>query len=638
MSKKLSTIMTTAILIIGALASAIPAYAATVTVDANQDWYTAGDKLSASGTVSPVTSGQAVTVEVTGPAGFPGAFAIAIPTASGSWSATDVTAFISSYPTGMYTISAKYDGVSASKTVTFSTTGIVVNLDKAQYRAGDSISVTGTVPVLQAGQAVTLQITGPAGFPGTFATATPDSDLAFSSSNIVTMISSYPEGTYTVTASYPNTGSTLTTFSYLPTAVASNLAISSVSLTPSTVSVGTTYTVRAVISSNTTVTSVSAGSTALTNQGGTWSGTLTAPSAVGKYTITVTATEENGSTATRSATLSVVIASLKLTPNFGVPGAAISYTGSDLGSSKVYTVTLDFNGLPVALAKGTTGVDGAISGVFKIPSVPTGVYTITAEDADGRAATTSLGVGILLRAELTLHVTGSSAVFPGEALTLYVIATFNDERVDPSFTTHHYTAPFLAQLVNLDAPTKIHAGFYSIKLTAPAAAGTYGVHVEAKYEAQDGRLITGAGLTSFEVTTSVATEASISKIISKVDDVGNNVNKNANSINGIEKQLGKQLGDINSQITSSTQEIQNTIDSSAASLQSAISEVGSAVSTAAKSINSGIGETSNNISELDNNLTSIREGVANATTFVLVVTALAAITVVLELAILIRKR
>lgn len=590
MNKNLITLLTTAILIVGAFASAVPAFGASVTVDADQDTYSSGQGLDASGTVSPVTTGQAVTIQVTGPAGFPGAFAVSTPNSDGTWSASAITTFITSYPAGTYTVKATYSGVTASKTVTFSSTGMTVATVATSYRAGESVSVTGSVPALQTGHAVTVQITGPAGFPGAFATVTPSSDLSFTASDILTMSASYPTGTYTVTASYHRSGSGSSTFEYSSSSRSSSLSIGSIVTTPSIAIVGKDYNISVTVSSNSTISSVVAGSTSLTQSGTTWSGTLAAPSTPGSYIVTVTATDAIKSVS-KSTTVTVAISAVSLAPNFGVPGSSVTYSASNLEKKQSVTATLNFLGLDIVLAQGSTDGNGKTSGVFKIPSVPSGVYTLTVTDSTGKSASTSLGIGVLLQADASILVTGVSSVYTGDSATLYIIPTFNGGKVNPNFTVTNYFDPFLAKPVDLASPTKISDGFYSITFKAPTNPGTYGVHIEAKYESPDGRTITGVGLTNIEVRSEPATTDALES-----------------SISSLESSLGSK------------------IDGSSSSLSSDIKSVASSVSS-----------TNRNVDRLDASLDTVNEGISNATTFVLVVTALAAVTVVLNIVIIIRS-
>jgi len=208
-----------------------------------------------------------------------------------------------------------------------------------------------------------------------------------------------------------------------------------------------------------------------------------------------------------------------------------------------------------------------------------------------------LGVGVLLQAEASILVTGVSAVYAGDSATLYIIPTFNGAKVNPNFTVNNYFDPFLAKPVDLASPTKISDGFYSITFKAPTKPGTYGVHIEAKYESPDGRTVTGVGLTNFEVNSSQATDS-------------------------INETLNETLGTINSSISS----IESKIASSSSSLSSDI-----------KSVASSVKSTNNNVDRLDASLDTVNEGISNATTFVLVVTALAAVTVVLNIVIIIRS-
>lgn len=99
-----------------------------ITILVPKTTYYPGDALSISGTVTPFDSNQAVTIQVSGPPGFPGAFSVVSPDDDGNWTANNIMTFIAAYDTGTYTVTAKYQGSSSSKNVLFSFPEITLNL------------------------------------------------------------------------------------------------------------------------------------------------------------------------------------------------------------------------------------------------------------------------------------------------------------------------------------------------------------------------------------------------------------------------------------------------------------------------------------------------------------------------------
>ena len=71
-----------------------------------------------------------------------------------------------------------------SNSVTFSSSSLVVNnasissitilVPKTTYYPGDTLSILGTVTPFDPNQAVTIQVSGPPGFPGAFSVVSPD--------------------------------------------------------------------------------------------------------------------------------------------------------------------------------------------------------------------------------------------------------------------------------------------------------------------------------------------------------------------------------------------------------------------------------------------------------------------------------
>ena len=95
-----------------------PVYGTTVTVSTDRTSYSPGQLLKVSGTVSPVTAGQAVAIVVNGPSGDMRAIDQVTPNADGTYSKNVIT-FMQEDPSGTWTVKATYQAATATTTFTF---------------------------------------------------------------------------------------------------------------------------------------------------------------------------------------------------------------------------------------------------------------------------------------------------------------------------------------------------------------------------------------------------------------------------------------------------------------------------------------------------------------------------------------
>src|SRR5579872_3145407 len=92
-------------------------------------------------------------------------------------------------------------------TAVSSANAMTVAADKQSYIFGDTVTISGTVskflndPVLGYPLSINLIVSGPAGFQKTF-TMYPDNNLKFSTSMKTSQATGFPEGNYTISASY----------------------------------------------------------------------------------------------------------------------------------------------------------------------------------------------------------------------------------------------------------------------------------------------------------------------------------------------------------------------------------------------------------------------------------------------------
>lgn len=105
------------------------------------------------------------------------------------------------------------------------------------------------------------------------------------------------------------------------------------------------------------------------------------PSAVGAYDFSLTVTDANGFTVTRSYTLTVNAPTITITPDFPPAGAFVSYSGGVTvsGGSEPYTFTVADGALPDGLSLNPQ--TGAISGTPR--AVGDASFTMTVRDANG---------------------------------------------------------------------------------------------------------------------------------------------------------------------------------------------------------------------------------------------------------------
>jgi len=113
------TKLLTAITIATILALIIPtACAATITIATSKTAYAPGDTLTVTGTVSPVTAGQDVAIQVFGPVGELKSVGQATPAADGKYTA-NVMIFRPEDPSGSWSVKATYMGTSAATSFSY---------------------------------------------------------------------------------------------------------------------------------------------------------------------------------------------------------------------------------------------------------------------------------------------------------------------------------------------------------------------------------------------------------------------------------------------------------------------------------------------------------------------------------------
>jgi len=230
---------------------------------------------------------------------------------------------------------------------------------------------------------------------------------------------------------------------------------------------------------------------------------------------------------------------------------------------------------------------------------------------------------------INVQVTASGPTPAGAQEYVAILTSFqaNGSLAAATFQTVHYHTP-AGTLVTLcsSSPcaagttgtfTTIHKGFYEINFTAPSAVGGYFVHAWTNGPVANGVSTgQGQGLAEFTVaaaggTTGSTTTTTVTTTVPSSD---------ASALAAIQTQL-------------------NTINSAVggiSGLQTSVNGISQSVTGLTTTL-TGLQNSLTSIGNISGQLTSLTNSVNNNQTYVLVVAALAAITLVLELAILVRK-
>jgi uncharacterized protein YoxC len=161
-----------------------------------------------------------------------------------------------------------------------------------------------------------------------------------------------------------------------------------------------------------------------------------------------------------------------------------------------------------------------------------------------------------------------------------------------------------------------------------------------------GTNITKLSASIASLTSSVSTlQSDVNSITSSLGTVSSNVNSINTAVSGLSTTIGSlttSVGTLTSDVTglqttvSTLSSTVNTISTSVSSLSSSISTLTTDVTGLQSTVN-GLGNLSGQMTSLQTSVTNLNSSVSNDQTYILVVAVLAVITLVLELAILIRK-
>jgi len=234
---------------------------------------------------------------------------------------------------------------------------------------------------------------------------------------------------------------------------------------------------------------------------------------------------------------------------------------------------------------------------------------------------------------INVQVTTQTPVYPGQQEYIGILTSYdsNGSLAAATFQTIHYHTP-QGTLVTLCSSagqtgctgtfTTIHTGFYTINFSIPATAtqGGYFVHAWTNGPKNIASTGQGQGLGQFTINPQIANQGSFAALTASEAAI-------TSSLATIQSSLGAISG-----LTTGLASLTTSVNT----MQSTVNTISSGLTTLSNNLQT-INTAAQNLSGLTAQLNTVNSNVANSQTYVLVVAALAAITLVLELAILVRK-
>jgi uncharacterized protein YoxC len=365
--------------------------------------------------------------------------------------------------------------------------------------------------------------------------------------------------------------------------------------------------------------------------GETVTATTNATSYQGQSTIQVTGTVSPAPTVT---TTSVVVTTR------GPAGAVDTGTAAVATGTGQYQYTFVSGGSTMWVT-GTYTVNATYGGPGGTGSTTT-TFSYTAIGPGGSGGPAGINV----------QVTASTPTAAGAQEYVGILTSFasNGSLAAVTFQTIHYHTPAGTLTTLCSSATgpagctgtfvTIHKGFYEINFTAPATAGGYFIHAWT-----NGPVVTGVstgqgqGLGQFTVAgTSGTTTGGSGPDATQLTAIQGTLTTMQNSLTGIQSGITVLTTGFSS-ISSSLQTLTTTVNAipgTISTLQSSVNTISQGVSGLTSQLTS-ISSNISTVNGIGGQLTTLTNAVNNNQTYVLVVAALAAITLVLELAILVRK-
>jgi hypothetical protein len=398
------------------------------------------------------------------------------------------------------------------------------------------------------------------------------------------------------------------------------------------------------------IASVTAGSVTLTLSAGVYTGKVTAATTEGPHGILVTVRDAVGNIATRSLVYSVDNTAPSITITAPTTGSttdhsSVTVTGTvtdTVASSSQLTVTV--NGFPVTL-----GAGGSLAASVTL-SVGSNTITVVATDQAGNSRSSSVAVtytpaeakpAAAAGPQLTVEVRAPSIAYVGETVQIWALISFNGTyTTDVSFSipTARIHGPGIPHMHAPDASVtpltmnKIHNGLYQATLTMPNQVGTYAVVVPAL---ANGVVTVSVG--SIQVTNRIADQNSVNSLATQVASLKTSVDNLLGSIQRAQANIIGAMTAANADLKASVAQAESSIENAVSSAESSLAATLTSVSSAAQGAQTAANNIRSDLSTVANNLNSVNQAVASSSTFVLVVAILAAITLILQLVIVVRR-
>lgn len=370
-----------------------------------------------------------------------------------------------------------------------------------------------------------------------------------------------------------------------------------------------------------------------------------------------------------------------------VAGDRLSVAGVGPANDDVTVTLTNPNGALVGIAQGRVSSNNVYNvTVLTFPSgdqrFPFGAYSVRVTAAAAAASTTVTinfaattgtvtpppavgGAGGLI---VSVHAEGT--YFSGDRVRIYAIITNNGALADPTA----FSAAHVHRMDNtidqlLGTQQRIHAGWYYFDYTVPAnaAPGTYGVHVgvtlasagsngDAAFQVAPANRDTAALATQLTtintaiqgVSTALnglsqsftAHDQRLTAIQTAVTTAQTAITGRINTLDtDITSRLNGVAGAVGTQIITAQNTIVQRVDGIPASVNTAVTTaVQNAQTAITTAVKNGFTELGGNVEEIEDSVRSAATGTAQSSTFVLVIAGLAALSVVLQIAILARKK
>jgi hypothetical protein len=359
-----------------------------------------------------------------------------------------------------------------------------------------------------------------------------------------------------------------------------------------------------------------------------------------------------------------------------VPGDSLVVSGTGPANDDVSITVTNPRGNLIGVAQGKVGSNNQYSvTVLAFPSAesqtfPFGAYSIRVTAAAAGASTT-VTVNFLATAGPEVPITPSTGAggflvavhaagtyFPGDRVRIYAIFTNNGALADPTaFTVSHVHRMDNTIDQLLGTQQRIHAGWYYFDYTVPATApaGTYGVHVAATLgtSANNADSAFQVQAVNRDVAAIANNIAAVSQAVSglstaltaqgtRLTAIENGVTAARTAITGridtldgaITSRLNALQGAVGTQITAAQNNVIQRVDG----ITAGVTAVQNSQTAVTKAVTDGFSAITTTLNGVQADVRSSAAGTAQSSTFVLVIAGLAALSVVLQIAILARKR